>query len=112
MAGESSPDPLPNNVDKAERILGGEDVWDVIGGNKVTRFYLNLIGREEVATIDMWTLRGLLGDDTLTDGDYKALTDKSYAALECVLQAEARKVGLTTAQYQAVLWIVIRGAAE
>jgi hypothetical protein len=112
LAGEDTFDPLPDNVDKAYRILDGEDVWSVLGGNKVSRFYLNIIGHEEVATLDIWMLRGMLGDDSLGDDDYKAITDKVYRTLEQVLVAEAARTGLTVAEYQAVLWVVVRGDWE
>jgi len=93
------------NLEKSRRILAGEEPLKVLGGNKVRAFYANLLGQYDDVTVDGWIWRGA------TNGDYNhRITDNQYALISrCIRELAAEAGDITPAQYQAVVWCVLRG---
>ena len=72
-------------------------------GRKTLSFWENMMLVGNRATIDVWMLRGL--------GIEGSLTDKKYREAEKAIQDYAEKVGLKAYDLQAVLWCTVRGAS-
>lgn len=96
---------------KAARILAGEDPLVVLGGNKITNFYLSIIseGREGVC-VDRHAY-SLAANKRMTEGVH--LTPKQYAEVAdaytraaAILRREGHAV--TVAQVQSVTWTLWR----
>ena len=71
-----------------------------LSGPKVSAFAANLMGDFERVTIDVWVLRyyGLSG----------SITGKRYAELADRIRHEAREHGYDPAEFQAIIWTIIR----
>jgi len=87
---------LPAQYMNVERLLRGEK----LSGPKVTAFFANLIGDYDQVTIDTWMIVFFKFDKCLTKNRYKMLADR--------IRNYAKKVGMTPAGLQAVLWSWIR----
>ena len=82
-----------------ERVLKGEE----LSGNKVKRFYQNLIGNLEVVTADTWMLK-LWKVKLRSHNNYSS----QYGRLERAFQRWARSKEMKPANAQAMLWNYIR----
>ena len=82
-----------------ERVLKGEE----LSGQKVSRFYQNLIGNLEVVTIDTWMLK--LWKVKLRSHNSHST---QYGKMERAFQRWARSKGMKPANAQAILWNYIR----
>lgn len=71
-----------------------------LSGPKVSAFAANLTGDFQAVTIDVWVMRyyGLSG----------SITGKRYAELADRIRYEARKYGYQPAEYQAIIWTIVR----
>ena len=87
----------PNHIPNVQRVFQGLPLH----GDKVSRFAENLSGNLEVVTIDAWIAKAY-------GISHRALTHGQYLDLEKTMQAEARQCGLQPAEYQAVVWHVVR----
>lgn len=89
-----------DNVRKAWRVLDGD--LDAVRGDKVSAFFANLCGNEDVVTIDRhaWTAAGLEYNGSLP-AQYRRGVVKLYERI-------ARDLEVTPAQAQAIVWIVER----
>lgn len=107
-AGETSPPKvgLGRNVAKAWRIASGERPLSVLSGDKVRRFYRNLMGDLSAVTVDRWAARACGVPDTYPS------TSARYARCEMAYREAAAVVDLAPAELQAIVWVAIRGAAE
>ena len=91
---------FPCHKANVKRVLNGQE----LSGDKVRRFYLNLIGDLEVVTIDTWMIK-LWKIDCGTHGSpWPAM----YRRLERVFQRWAGSKGMKPANAQAILWNYIR----
>jgi hypothetical protein len=88
---------MPCHVQNVKRAFAGLP----LSGDKVRRFAANLCGDLDAVTIDVWICKayGL---------EHKTLTRAVYEALEAQIRRDAEAVGLPAAEYQAVLWHVVR----
>ncbi len=98
-------------VEKAELIMNcdgtDEAILDILNGRKISAFYLNIMGRSDVVTIDRHALSVVLGRDT-NDNDYAGMTARQYAFFqECYITA-AYKMGIVPSMMQSVTWLVYR----
>lgn len=91
---------LPASRDKASTILATHDTGRV-SGPKVSAFYANLTGDESRVTVDTWVLRAV-GFHT------EQPSERQYRDIERAVVANAKRAGVTPAQYQAQVWVVIR----
>ena len=96
--------PAPNI--KAEKIRDGADPWDVMGEGspKIRAFYQAILGDCDAVVLDSWMLKAM-------GWPRKGYTPGQYEKLAAILRREAKKEGLYPADYQAIVWCKIRGAA-
>lgn len=96
------------NVKKARTIIETGNL-DILRGNKVTSFALNILGDTEKITADTWAWR------IWKNADYFAKPpslDKIYDQIEADYQQAAAEVGLEPRQLQAITWVTIRRLAN
>lgn len=101
---------LKRNVAKAQAILAGGVPLDILGGDKVRSFYMNIMGinSAEAVTIDRHAIDAAVGR-TLTDSERAALAGKrSYRAIAKMYVDVAADYGITGAQLQAIVWVYWR----
>jgi hypothetical protein len=95
---------MPNKR-KAMRCLDGD--LSAVGGDKVTRFYRNLLGVGDMdVTVDRWALRVALDDETIRDT--QGLTTIQYKEVHDAYVSASEDLGLLPLQTQAVTWEVFR----
>lgn len=95
------------SIRKAERIIAGEPIGLVLGkGWKTAAFFANISGDESLVTVDVWAARavGCGGVDLSNERNYDVIADAYRLA--------ASRYGITPAQMQATVWVVVRGSAE
>ena len=85
-----------SNRDKACRILMGEKPLEVLGGDKVTRFFRNLTGDFDCVTIDRHALA--------IAGWKKSLTSNAYSRIEFAFRMAGKRLEMTGAEVQAMTW--------
>lgn len=93
------------NKMKAKRCLEGD--LTAVGGDKVTRFYRNILGiGDDDVTVDRWALRVALNDPTIMDT--QGMTKKQYEHVHAAYVAASETLGVKPLQCQAVTWEVLR----
>lgn len=96
-----------SNKTKALRILAAQnhdEVYQLLNGNKVRSFYMNILLFNDMdVTIDVWMLR-LMGIDG-------TLTDRRYEDVAHTVRHVARELGVQPKHLQAITWVELRGAA-
>lgn len=95
------------NRAKAEALLAGAPIEQIVGGEKVTSFWANLIGSRTAVTVDVWAQRAALGY-------YHRHQPKRsrYRRLVSIYRAAAETVGETPREFQSIVWNAIRPAVE
>lgn len=95
------------NRDKANALLAGAPLEQIIGGDKVTSFWANLIGSRTAVTIDKWAQQAALGR-------YHRHQPKHgrYDRLVSIYRAAAETAGETPREFQSIIWNAIRPAIE
>ena len=98
-----------SNKEKALRILDAKNIGEVFRefkGLKTRAFFLNLYKVYcDNVTVDLWVIRKYRHLIKT-----KSLTNKSYRTIEKQVTSEAKKLGLHANQYQAHIWVNIRGS--
>lgn len=90
-----------------------EEVLEILNGNKISSFYLNLLhpNKETRVTIDRHAIACMTQkvDDVkaLEDGQY-SMTDKQYASFEQVFKDISEELNLCAHQVQAITWVSYR----
>jgi hypothetical protein len=79
-------------------------IADITAGPKVTSFYRNLLGDEEVVTVDRHAAALVYGAPL----GKQCLTIGMYRYCEIIIQAAAAILEITPAQCQAIAWIAWR----
>lgn len=102
---------LSTSCAKANRILAGEAPLDVLKGNKVRAFYLNMLAPSDPSggvTVDRHAFDVAVG--RVTDGGTRAILAKNgmYQFFADLYHEAARIAGVGSAQMQAVTWVVWR----
>lgn len=92
---------LRRNVDKARRILHGEDPAQVLRGPKVCAFYAAILGDSRAVVVDTWMLRAV---NFHTDKP----TQRQYDRIALQIAMAATLVGTAPAEFQAIVWVQIR----
>lgn len=96
--------PLPGpglgaNKAKALRILNGEDIDNVLGGDKVRSFFANLTGDEWEVTVDRHALSIAYNGDAP-----EWITPKRYDLVRTAYREVALRLKQTPAAIQALTW--------
>lgn len=103
---------LTKNVAKAERIYNGESPLDVLSGDKVRSFYLNIIGDDsvEAVTVDRHAIDVACGMVQSDADRAKAIRGKAGYAKVAGMYVDAAAIirDITPAQLQAVVWVYWR----
>jgi hypothetical protein len=99
-------------VSRGRRIIDGEDPRQVLGGQKVRSFYLNLRhpDKDGPVTIDRHAVAILFGRN-LSDSERRILERPGvYERCAAVYRTVARRHGLLANQLQAITWCAWRKA--
>lgn len=91
---------------KAEALRDGASPFDVLGGDKVTSFWANLIGSGETVTVDVWAQRAATGKNLPPPRGAR------YRAIADAYRAAAKIVGESPRDFQAIIWLATRPQAE
>jgi hypothetical protein len=103
---------LSNSVRKAVAIFHGEDALDVLRAPKTRAFYLTILDPtgDHSPVIDRHAFDIAIGERT-DDKARQALGRKGeYARFASVYREAARRVGIGSAQLQAITWVAWRHA--
>lgn len=97
-------------VRKAQRILDGDT--SALSGNKVSAFAANIAGDYGPATIDGWMVKVALNMPKLkwAQASVNSKGPGAYQVLADAVREAAAVVGVTPAQFQAVVWESYRRA--
>lgn len=97
---------LSVSIRKAERIIQGKPIGEVLGkGWKTAAFFANISGDESMVTVDVWAARAV------GCGNVDLSNERNYGDISAAYQFAAAEAGITPAQMQATVWIVVRGSA-
>jgi hypothetical protein len=96
------------NVNKAARCAGGDNPWDVLGGNKVRAFYACMVD----PTNDKWVCidrhaKGAAWGYPLPETE-AIVTPGQYAKIAKHYIRAAKKTKILPHQFQAVVWVAWR----
>jgi hypothetical protein len=91
------------NREKFARCLSGD--LSAVGGNKVTRFYQNLLeGGHNAVTVDRWACRVALRNPHLQEKDATPSSDGVYNAIQNAYIEAGRRLGKPGHRVQAETW--------
>lgn len=99
------------NAEKAWRIANGEDPEIVLISSdpnryfKVRRFFSNILGEENLVTIDTWTALAAM------DNPPDSVRGRLYLDIEKRFQKMADKLKIPPRELQAICWVVERNNA-
>jgi hypothetical protein len=94
------------NILTATACAYADDPLTVLNGPKQRAFYRNIIGDAECVTVDVWATRAA------TRGKLDAPRGLGeYRVIERAYQNAARYVGVAPRDFQAAVWIAVRGSA-
>lgn len=86
-------------------LADGMDPLDVLRGPKESAFYRNIVGDTDAVTVDVWIARAASRGQLHAPG-----TRSNYADMAAGLRRAARTVGVTPRDFQAAVWVTIRGS--
>lgn len=109
--GGGNPVALGASVRAARRVSGSVDPLGALRGPKVSRFAANILGDDQVVTVDVWAARVALPDRDYASHERMLQWVGVYEAVEYAYQLAARARGVSPAVMQAVCWVVARGSA-
>lgn len=104
--GGQTPACLGRSALNACAIRDGADPADVLRGPKTYAFWQNLSGDGDAVTVDVWATRAALGRDDIDAPGHK------YTRLANVYRKAAERVGERPCDFQAIIWLAVRPAAE
>jgi len=93
---------IRGNIARAYRVLDGD--LSAISGPKVTAFWRGILGDETVVTLDVWAYRAAIGRDYVGPGPLRRSVESSY-------RNAARRAGVNPRDFQAIVWVAVRGSA-
>lgn len=94
-------------ISRARTALDSVDPLSTLKGPKTRSFGLNLLGRYETVTVDVWAYRA-----AVPTGNVENMGAREYREIAQAYIDVANYFGITPAQLQAIVWVVIRGKAE
>jgi len=97
------------NVSKVNRMLAGEQPLNVLGGDKVRSFYLNIIGQgDDVITVDRHA-HDIAVSEVFGNRPRPMLARKGgYDVFANIYRQASSLIGITPSQLQAITWLVWR----
>lgn len=108
-----------NNRGKAWAIANGADPDSELSGPKVRAFFANITGDHSQVTIDAWAIRAAEGEwrdwqTNSTNGERKvsAPVGHRYTDAADAYRQAAQIVGISPRDFQAAVWIHVRGASD
>ena len=93
---------LRSGLERAYRVLDGD--LDAISGPKVTAFWRAILGDKDALTLDVWAFRAAIGRDYVGAGPVRRDVVESY-------RNGARIAGESVRDFQAIVWVAVRGSA-
>jgi hypothetical protein len=98
----------------ADNIVTYDDPYSALNGQKTNSFARNISGDLDAVTIDVWMIRAVDLDPkkSLSKGVYNSVSSALIEASQIGVSFEGKIVYLKPAQYQALVWIIIRGASK
>jgi hypothetical protein len=106
MGGKVPSAVLGTSVRKAIRLMSGESIESVLGGDKVNAFFRNLTLNFEHVTVDVHAVDAACRDDYTFNRS--TIKDSRYNAIADAYKAVARSLSLPPAVVQAVAWVTWR----
>ena len=94
-------------IARATNALTHDEPLSTLKGPKTRSFGLNLLGRYETVTVDIWAYRA-----AVPSGDIEKMGIREYRAIESAYIATAKHYGISPAQFQAIVWCATRGKAD
>ena len=94
-------------IGRAKLALVSDNPVEEINGPKTSSFAKNLLGRYETVTVDVWAYRA-----ACPSGNVEKMGVREYRVIEAAYRATAKHFGVSPAQFQAAVWVIIRGAAK
>jgi hypothetical protein len=88
-------------------IANGEHPEVALKGPKTRRFWANIIGDEDVVTVDVWAVRAATGERSP-----KVPAGRWYDQVERAYVNAGRILGIAPRTVQAAVWVHVRGAAD
>jgi len=82
-----------------------ETICDILNGNKITAFFLNIIGFNEMVTVDRHALAVAIGR-SITGNEGIGITKTQNEFFQRCYQIAASKIDIPPSQIQAVTWVV------
>lgn len=98
---------MSGNIARAKSALESDTPIDDMRGPKTTSFAKNLVGRYETVTVDVWAYRA-----ACPSGDVEKMGIREYRLIESAYVATAKHFGISPAQFQAIIWVIVRGKAK
>lgn len=103
---EELPGIMARNNAWAREALSSANPFDILKGDKTNRFARNIAGDTNSVTVDVWAARAAGIPE-------KALSRKGvYEAVERCYQLSANRAGITPRDFQAIVWVAIRGRSH
>ena len=106
-----APGMIGANVARARKAIGAKAPLATVNGPKVSAFARNILGDQNVVTLDVWAMRVAYAGRAAYGGDdhAKVLSRVGvYAAVAHAYTVAAGIVGESPADMQAITWIVAR----
>ncbi len=98
---------------KAQAIIDGTRPLDVLSGPKVRAFYRNITGNLHAITLDVWAVTAWLGYKA-SEAEVKRRLERKggYETVAEAYRVAAHEFGLAPAEFQAAVWVHVRGGGE
>ena len=90
-----------------------EEVSEILNGNKISSFYLNLLHpcKETRVTIDRHAISCMtqsINNVKALDSNNMSMTDKQYSTFETIFKQVSEEIGMLAHELQAVTWVSYR----
>lgn len=94
---------------KAWAVATGEASPERGHGPKTGAFYRSILGDRDAVCVDAWALRAALGDPEAGRG---GVDERAHAKVAEAYARAARIIGMAPRDFQAAVWIHVRGSAD
>lgn len=94
-------------IRRAETALVSSDPLATVRGPKTNSFARNLLGLYDSVTVDVWAYRA-----ACPTGNVENMGPREYREIAQAYIDTAKFFGVSPAQFQAIVWVTVRGNAE